>query len=142
MTNVFDTQVGAGFLGFGNQEGYESLVNRVLGVKLRGGEGFTRWDKRPLTDQRIAYAADDARSLLALGSAIEGELVRAGAGWSGRERSAGWWRRQSTCARRERAYERLPNSAGWTTRAVRWRAALCAWREGHRARGWTARPPS
>src|SRR5918998_4677773 len=49
VTNLFDTQVAAGFLGFGNQEGYESLVRKVLDVKLRGSEGFTRWDKRPLT---------------------------------------------------------------------------------------------
>ena len=62
---MFDTQVAAGFLGFGNQEGYESLMRRVLGVTLKGGEGFTRWDKRPLTDRQIAYAADDARGLLA-----------------------------------------------------------------------------
>src|SRR5215218_1887388 len=64
VTNVFDTQVGAGFLGMGNQEGYESLARRVLGVDLRGGEGFTRWDKRPLTERQLSYAADDARSRL------------------------------------------------------------------------------
>ena len=28
----------AGFLGFGNQEGYESLVRKVLGVRLKGAE--------------------------------------------------------------------------------------------------------
>ena len=39
VTNVFDTQVAAGFLGFGNQEGYESLVRKVLNVKLRGARG-------------------------------------------------------------------------------------------------------
>ena len=42
VTNVFDTQVAAGFLGFGNQEGYETLVRKVLRVKLKGSEGFTR----------------------------------------------------------------------------------------------------
>ena len=28
VTNVFDTQVAAGFLGIGNQEGYESLARK------------------------------------------------------------------------------------------------------------------
>ena len=56
VRNVFDTQMAAGFLGYGNQEGYESLVRKVLGVRLRGAEGFTRWDRRPLTEQQIAYA--------------------------------------------------------------------------------------
>ena len=64
VRNIFDTQVAAGFLGFGNQEGYESLVRKVLKVKLKGSEGFTRWDKRPLTPQQLEYAADDARLLL------------------------------------------------------------------------------
>jgi ribonuclease D len=49
VTNVFDTQVAAGFLGYGNQEGYESLVRKVLKLKLKGSEGFTKWDRRPLT---------------------------------------------------------------------------------------------
>ena len=128
ITRVFDTQVGAGFLGFGNQEGYEALVRRVLGVKLHGGEGFTRWDKRPLTARQISYAADDARCLLALGSAIEREL-------SGRGRLE-WAREECRVVEEsndvrtpERAYEKLPklgrlDDAG---RAVARR--LCAWRE-------------
>ena len=49
VRNVFDTQVAAGFLGLGNQESYESLVRKVLKVRLSGAEGFTRWDKRPLS---------------------------------------------------------------------------------------------
>ena len=36
VTNVFDTQLAAGFIGCGNQEGYESLVRKVLGVQLKG----------------------------------------------------------------------------------------------------------
>ena len=47
VTKVFDTQVAAGFLGFGNQEGYESLVRKVLGVKLKGSEGFTTLGSAP-----------------------------------------------------------------------------------------------
>ena len=78
IRNVFDTQVGAGFLGLGSQEGYESLVNRLLGIRLRGAEGFTRWDRRPLTTQQVAYARDDARLLLALGEEIERRLREAG----------------------------------------------------------------
>ena len=78
ITNVFDTQVAAGFLGHGNQEGYEQLVRRVLGVTLRGGEGFTRWDQRPLTPKQIEYAGDDARCLLALADAIERDLSERG----------------------------------------------------------------
>src|SRR3954453_4507840 len=52
VRNVFDTQVAAGFLGYGNQESYESLVRKVLGVPRGGSEGFTRWDRRPLSEEQ------------------------------------------------------------------------------------------
>ena len=128
VRRVFDTQVAAGFLGYGNQEGYEALVRRVLDVKLRGGEGFTRWDKRPLTPKQIAYAADDARCLLALGDEIERRL---------RERGRLEWAleecRLVEDSRDERspeqAYERLPKlgrlDAGGRAVARR----LCEWRD-------------
>ena len=128
VTRVFDTQVGAGFLGFGNQEGYESLVQRVLGVKLRGGEGFTRWDKRPLTDKQIAYAADDARSLLALGTAVEQELENRGRlEWAREECRIV---EESDDARTpERAYERLPKLGRLDDKGRAVARRLCAWRE-------------
>ena len=78
VTNVFDTQMAAGFLGLGNQVGYEALVRKVLGIELEGGEGFTRWDRRPLTDEQLAYARDDARCLLAVGQTVERKLEEAG----------------------------------------------------------------
>jgi ribonuclease D len=139
VTNVFDTQVGAGFLGMGNQEGYESLARRVLGVDLRGGEGFTRWDKRPLTERQLAYAADDARCLLALGKAIERELSELG--------RLDWAREECRVVEESRderspqqAYDRLPNlrRLDGKQRAVAWR--LCEWRDA--AAREVDRPPS
>ena len=139
FANVFDTQVAAGFLGMGNQEGYESLARRVLGIELRGGEGFTRWDKRPLTERQLAYAADDARCLLALGDAIARELEAAGRlEWAREECRIV---EQSTDLRSPRqAYERLPNARqlDGARRAVAW--ALCEWRDA--AARELDRPPS
>jgi ribonuclease D len=139
FTNVFDTQVAAGFLGMGNQEGYETLARRVLGVELRGGEGFTRWDKRPLTERQLAYAADDARCLLALGDAIARELEAAGRlEWAREECRIV---EQSTDVRSPRqAYDRLPNTRqlDGTRRATAW--ALCEWRDA--AARELDRPPS
>ena len=129
VTRVFDTQVAAGFLGYGNQEGYESLVRRVLGVQLKGGEGFTRWDKRPLTEKQIAYAADDARCLLALGDEIERRL---------RERGRLEWAleecklvEESRDDRNpEQAYERLPKLGRLDARGRAVARRLCEWRDG------------
>jgi ribonuclease D len=78
VTRVFDTQVAAGFVGLGSQEGYQSLVRKVLGVRLQGTEAFARWDRRPLTAAELDYARDDARCLLALGEALEQRLEQAG----------------------------------------------------------------
>ena len=140
VTNVFDTQIAAGFLGFGNQEGYESLVRKVLRVKLKGSEGFTRWDKRPLTDQQLEYAADDARLLLELGTELERRLTERGRlDWareeclivseSNDERSA------------ERAYERLPRIGRLSDSARAVARELAEWREDA-ARGADRAPGS
>src|SRR5215218_1141921 len=139
VTNVFDTQVGAGFLGMGNQEGYESLARRVLGVDLRGGEGFTRWDKRPLTERQLAYAADDARCLLALGAAIARELDAAGRlDWAREECHV--VEQSSDVRSPQQAYDRLPSTRqlDGSRRAVAW--ALCEWRDT--AARELDRPPS
>jgi ribonuclease D len=128
VKGVFDTQLGAGFLGFGNQEGYESLVRKVLGVRLKGSEGFTKWDRRPLTAQQLEYAADDARLLLTLGDEIERRL---------RERGRFEWAREECLALEEssderdpeRVYERLPRIGRLNERARAVARELVEWRE-------------
>jgi len=129
VKNVFDTQVAAGFLGFGNQEGYESLARKVLKVRLKGSEGFTRWDRRPLTAQQIEYAGDDARLLLALGDELERRLV---------ERERLDWAREECRALEEvsderdldRIYERLPRLGRLSERGRAVARELVQWREG------------
>jgi ribonuclease D len=128
VTRVFDTQLAAGFIGYGNQEGYESLVRKVLNVRLKGAEGFTKWDRRPLTAQQLEYAADDARLLLALGDSIEQRLE---------ERGRLDWAREECRALEEssderdpdRVFERLPRLGrlGESARAVA--RELVEWRE-------------
>ncbi len=128
VTNVFDTQVAAGFLGFGNQEGYESLVRKVLHVKLKGSEGFTKWDRRPLTAQQLEYAGDDARLLLTLGQELERRLE---------ERGRLEWAREESRALEEvsderdadRSYEKLPRLGRLSDSARAVARELVEWRE-------------
>jgi ribonuclease D len=128
VRNIFDTQVAAGFLGFGNQEGYESLVRKVLKVKLRGSEGFTRWDKRPLTPQQLEYAADDARLLLALGEELERLLEERGRVEWAREEARGL---EDVTDERDaqRSYERLPRLGRLNESARGVALELTEWRE-------------
>jgi ribonuclease D len=74
---------------------------------LRGAEGFTRWDRRPLTEAQVAYARDDARLLLTLGDALEERLAEAGRlAWAREECRA--LESASDARDPERLYERLP----------------------------------
>lgn len=56
---VFDTQVAAMVLGFGDQIGYLNLVQDICGKKLDKGAQFTDWSRRPLTERQLLYALDD-----------------------------------------------------------------------------------
>jgi ribonuclease D len=128
VRNVFDTQVAAGFLGYGNQEGYESLVRKVLKVRLKGTEGFTRWDRRPLTAQQLEYAADDARMLLVLGDELERRLTERGRLDWAREECRGL-EEASDERDPERMYERLPRLARLNDGARAVARELVDWRE-------------
>jgi ribonuclease D len=78
VTNIFDTQVAAGFAGYGAQSGYDSLVRSLLGVSAKGAEGFSRWERRPLTADQLAYAAADVEHLLPMADALQERLRGSG----------------------------------------------------------------
>jgi len=50
----------------------------VLGVRLHHDEGFTDWQRRPLTETQVEYAADDVRHLLAAADALTARLDELG----------------------------------------------------------------
>jgi len=56
---LFDTQLAASLLGYGEQVGYASLVSKVLGIQLDKAHTRTDWSKRPLSEAQIKYASDD-----------------------------------------------------------------------------------
>lgn len=74
VTNVFDTQIAAGFAGLRAQMGYEALLKSVLGVSLQKSASFTRWSERPLTPEQLDYAAGDVLDLLQLATALAERL--------------------------------------------------------------------
>jgi ribonuclease D len=78
VTNLFDTQIAAGFAGYGAQSGYDSLVRSLLGVSAKGTEGFSKWDRRPLTAEQIVYARADVEHLLPMADALQDRLRQSG----------------------------------------------------------------
>jgi ribonuclease D len=78
ITNLFDTQLAAGFAGLRAQLGYEALLHELLGVRLAKSASFTRWDARPLSAEQIDYARDDVRHLLQATSELQERLRKLG----------------------------------------------------------------
>lgn len=62
-SNVFDTQVSAGFAAMPYPVSLSKLVFELTGAKLGKGLTFSHWDKRPLSAMQLRYAADDVRYL-------------------------------------------------------------------------------
>ena len=128
VTNIFDTQIAAGFAGETAQSGYGNLLTSILGVRLGKTASYTRWDARPLTTEQLSYAAEDVVHLQALADELQRRLRG-----SGRYEWAVEECRRLEGATDERdpdtAWERLPRAAQLdpASRAVARR--LAAWRE-------------
>ena len=61
---IYDTQIAAMFCGFGDQIGYEGLVNNFLGLSVNKELQFTNWLQRPLSKNQIEYAISDVTHLI------------------------------------------------------------------------------
>jgi ribonuclease D len=86
IRNIFDTQIAAGFGGLRAQMGYGDMLHDVLGIRVPKTASFTRWDKRPLTNEQLEYARSDVEHLLQLATALEERLDQQGRlGWAREE---------------------------------------------------------
>jgi ribonuclease D len=128
LTNVFDTQIAAGFAGSGAQTGYGNLLGAVLGRRVGKTASYTRWDARPLTPEQLSYAAEDVAHLLELADELQRRLTET-------ERLE--WAREE-CRRLEgatderdpeSAWERLPRIGQLDPRSRAVARELAAWRE-------------
>ena len=75
---LFDSQLAASLLGYGEQVGYAALVNKVLGVQLDKAHTRTDWSKRPLSEAQIHYASDDVYYLRQLYPILKNKLIEQG----------------------------------------------------------------
>jgi ribonuclease D len=77
---LFDTQLAASLLGLGDQVGYGSLVQQLLGHQLEKGHARTDWSRRPLDQEQLRYALDDVIYLGELYLKLQAELEAQGRG--------------------------------------------------------------
>jgi ribonuclease D len=128
VTNIFDTQVAAGFAGLGSQTSYESLLVQLLGVRLAKTASFTRWDARPLTGEQRSYAREDVLHLLELAAELQRRLVALGRlGWAQEECRA--LEQASDERDLEVIFARLPRVRALSASARPIARELVSWRE-------------
>jgi len=76
-SNVFDTQIAAGFLGMSTPS-LARLVDRILGIDLPKSDQLSDWLHRPLPPRQLDYAAGDVVHLLALHASMVEQLEERG----------------------------------------------------------------
>lgn len=76
-TNMFDTQLAAGFVGYGTPS-LVSLLQGEIGISPPKGDRLTDWLRRPLTDSQCQYAAADVEYLLEVHERLVAQLAEAG----------------------------------------------------------------
>lgn len=74
ISNAFDVQIGAMFLGNYNNPSYDRLVRDFLGVKLDKELQFSDWKLRPLLTKQFEYAERDVTYLFKLFPIIRDRL--------------------------------------------------------------------
>ncbi|MGZ4431723.1 MAG: ribonuclease D [Gaiellales bacterium] len=140
--SIYDVQLAAGFAGLGGSLSLERLVEQALRVKLRHSEGFTDWDRRPLTEPQVEYAADDVRYLLDAADALERRLKsQRREGWALEEMRLRFGPDASLVQDPDQAWRRvtgrgklrgeqlavLVEVAAWREREARRRDIPCSW---------------
>jgi ribonuclease D len=147
-TNVLDTQVVAGFAGFGAGAGYERLVEAALGVRLLHNETFSDWRRRPLSETQLAYAADDVRYLFTLADRLRDHLTRLGReDWAEDELQDRFGDPSRIEPDPRRAWLKIARRGRLSPRQTAVLAEIAAWREREARRrdlppGWLVKDPS
>jgi ribonuclease D len=104
---IFDSQVAAMVLGYGDSISYDQLVQRITGDMLDKSHRFTDWTRRPLSDAQLHYALSDVTHLRDVYVKLAADLDKRGrASWV--EAEMGVLTSPETYrAEPERAWERL-----------------------------------
>ena len=125
---LFDTQVAAGFIGYGTPS-LVSLLQGELGITPAKGDRLTDWLRRPLTPAQQAYAAADVASLLELQDKLVAQLSELGRlAWA--EDACEELRQRPTGAiDPDLAWSRLKDARSLRARARAVAQAVAAWRE-------------
>jgi ribonuclease D len=137
---IFDSQVAAMVLGYGDSISYDQLVQRITGDQLDKSHRFTDWTRRPLSEAQTVYALSDVTHLRDVYIKLAADLEKRGrANWVEAEMrvltSPETYRMEP-----ERAWERLksrvrkPKELGVLIEVAAWREREAQTRDVPRSR--------
>jgi ribonuclease D len=126
---IFDTQVAAMVLGYGDSISYDQLVQRITGGAIDKSNRFTDWSRRPLSEAQLTYAVSDVTHLRDIYLKLTQELEQRGRiEWVSDEMSVltspetyraepqHAWRRLKTRVRKPKELAILMEVAAWRER--------------------------
>ena len=130
LTNVFDTQLAAAFLGYGEQCSLSKLLRKACSISPKKRFSLSDWSARPLAEKQVQYALDDVRWLLPLYDKLNADLESQG--------RIDWFRSEALelCdpnrygADLERVFRRARSSGKLKKQSLPVLWALVNWREG------------
>lgn len=125
---MFDTQLAAGFVGYGTPS-LGALLQGEVGVTPAKGDRLTDWLRRPLTDSQCQYAAVDVEYLLDVHERLVAKLADAGRiGWA-EDACEELRTRPVSGSAPEDAWMRLKDGRSLRPNARAVAQSLAAWRE-------------
>ena len=126
--SVFDTQVAAEVLGYGESASYATLVKKICKVDIDKSSRFTDWMRRPLSDAQVEYALSDVTYLCDVYEKLSADLEK-------KERTH-WIEEEMKKLLDPEEYENTPEDAwrriktrGGSQKFLRAVKAIAAWRE-------------
>lgn len=130
---IFDTQIGAGFIGYSSPS-LATLHERLLGVELAKEARLSDWFQRPLPDNMLAYAAADVERLLEISDILHQELRSRGRLEWAEEECALLLERSDSARSPESAWLRIKEVRRMEGRSRALAQAVAKWREEYAAR--------
>lgn len=125
---VFDTQVVAEVLGYGESASYASLVKRICKHDIDKSSRFTDWMRRPLSEAQVTYALSDVTYLCDVYESLAADLEKQDRGH--------WVMEEMSKLTDPKGYENIPEEAwkrirtrGGSQKFLRAVKAIAAWRE-------------
>jgi len=132
--NIFDTQIAAGFAGFGYPIGYGKLLNQLLGVSIAKTESFTDWTTRPLTSSQVEYAVEDVCHLLPIYERLCQKLTDQGRLDWAKEECQRYVDPERYQKDRSLDFLRVKGASALNRRGLAVLQALCEWRDNEARR--------